>query len=170
MTIQLKIGLEQLQQALPGLSSKTGEWAGSLKSNEVPYDPVQQDIEVKPLQQQYTSLRDLIMESPTKRGSVKGHEVEWCDVTELKFKDNLLKLAARAYLQPMYKESTPEAHFLLQCWMTFAARNRALIADIVESVQKQADACVKFLRSQAVTLMQWFMPKQHVGSLAANLN
>ncbi|KAI5069730.1 hypothetical protein GOP47_0016031 [Adiantum capillus-veneris] len=166
MTIQLKIGWEQIQP-LQGLS-KEGQWASG-HSNEDVYDATEHD-ELKPLQQQYTSLRDLIVVSPTKRGLVRGQDVEWCDVTELKFKDNLLKLAARAYLQPMGKQSTPEMHFIAQCWMTFMEKNKSLVAGIVESVQKQVDACVKFFRAQTFNMMQLFKPQQQIGTLQMRLS
>ncbi|MCO5586239.1 hypothetical protein L7F22_040178 [Adiantum nelumboides] len=162
MTIQLKIGLEQVQP-LPCLS-KEGQWAGSLPNDEA-YNSIEQDDELKPLQQQYTSLRDLIVVSPTKRGVVRGQDGEWCDVTDLKFKDNLLKLAARAYLQPTGKESTPEMHFVAQCWTTFMERNKSLLAGVVESLQKQMEACIKFFRAQTFTVMQFFKPQQQIGSL-----
>ncbi|KAH7289124.1 hypothetical protein KP509_31G059200 [Ceratopteris richardii] len=150
-----------MQDDFPSLSSSMEHWRNSIAPSDYKFDPAEHDIELQPLQQHYTSLRDLMAVSPTKRGSTRGHEVEWCDMSDLKFKDKLLKLAARAYLQPMGRASTPESHIIAQCWITFSARNKALVYGLIQYIEKQVDTCIKFFQAQAFNLMQLFRPSSN---------
>lgn len=165
MTIQLNIGLQPVQE-LPSLS-KEAHWADGLPDGNL--SNLAELGELNSLKLQYTSLRDLIVVSPTKRGSPRVKELEWCDLSQVKFKDKLLKQAARAYLQPVGKEATPEMHFFAQCWKSFTTKNKSLVASVKEYLQSQAEACVRFFRAQAFSLIQRFKP-HYLGFLRVRPN
>lgn len=165
MTIQLNIGSQPLQP-LRSLS-KEAHWVKGLPDDNL--SNLAELGELNSLKLQYTSLRDLIVVSPIKRGSRRVKELEWCDLSQVKFKDKLLKQAARAYLQPIGKEATPETHFFAQCWKSFIAKNKSLVVSVKEYLQRHVEACVKFFRTQAFNLIQQFKP-HYLGSLCGRPN
>lgn len=144
MTIQMKVGLQRLQtlSALP----PEADWVSGLPDTDLS-NSAEVD-EPKRLKLQYTSLRDLISVSPTKRGSPKLKELDWCDLSHVQFKDRLLKQAARAYLQPMGVEPTPEMSFLARCWERLAI-GKPLASSIKEYLVCPVDAGIGFLRTNA---------------------
>eukprot|EP00250_Pteridium_aquilinum_P031555 c43821_g1_i1 orf=599-1102(+) len=152
MTIQLHVGLQPVQ-ALP----KDASWVAGLPENNV--TNLAELNEFNSLKLQYISLRDLMVVSPTKRGVLKVKEVEWCDPSQVKFKDELLKQAARAYLQPTGKITVPKAHFFEKCWKSFTAQNKSLVACAKEYVRIGAAACVNFLKAQGLGLIRRFKPQ-----------
>lgn len=157
MSIQSSMGLQSMDTLLT--FSKEGQG-----TNGDVFDMTQHE-ERKPLQQQYTSLCDLIVVSTTDHGRLlRAQDIEWCDIKDLKFKDKLLKLAAQAYLQPVVKESSTPTHFLTQCWISFTSKNKLLVFHLIEKVRRKADVCIKFFRAQAFNLMQRFK-QPHAGLL-----
>lgn len=146
MTIQMKIGLEGLQ-ALPALHTQACWVEGS------PSEDLSNSAELGELNRltlQYTSLRDLIsVTSSAKRGGTPRVKEAHCyDITQVKFKNKLLKQAARAYLLPIGIETTAEVHFFARFWKSFT-NNKALAVSIKQYLQSQVQACVSFFKVQA---------------------
>lgn len=150
MTIQLHVGLQSVQ-AVP----KETSWVAGLQDSNA--SSLAELNELNSLKLQYISLRDLMM-SPTKHGSPGTKDLEWCDLSQVKFKHELLKQAARAYLQPTGKKTTPKVHFFEKCWKSFTVKNKLLVASAKEYIRSQAAACMIFLKAQAIGLMQRFKP------------
>lgn len=172
MAIQVKVGLRHLQ-TLPTLCAKT-HWVEALPSKDL--QTISEDGELNRWKLQYTSLRDLISVVPNKRGaaSPRVKEADWCDISQVKFKDRLLKQAARAYLQPIGLKSTPEIHFFTRCWENLSNVNTAVTATIKDYLHTQAKSCARFFRTYAYSrlsfafnsLFQRFKP-QFLGFLRA---
>ncbi|MCO5608390.1 hypothetical protein L7F22_062599 [Adiantum nelumboides] len=153
MTIQLHhVGLEKVQ-ALP----KDMSWVAGLPTN----DKNAEFNDFNSLKLQYISLRDLMVASPSKRGdSPQVKELEWCDPSQVNFKDELLKQAAKAYLQPTGKKTIPKVHFFESFWKSFAAKNKSLMEVAQEFVVDCTKACALFLRAQVLALIQQFKPRR----------
>lgn len=168
MSIQRKIGLQRLT-TLPALLTKPHRVEG------LPHKDISTSAELGEQNRwklQYTSLRDLISVSPSMRGSPKVNEVYWCDISQVKLKDSLLKQAARAYLQPTGMQTTPEIDFFARCWKGFTC-NTALAAGIRKYFHIQLEACVSFFRRHTSyafdRLVQRFRP-QSSGVLRCSVN
>ena len=158
MTISLKnIGLQSVP-TLQSLSPKEANWAEDLSNASL--SNFVELCELNSLKLQYTSLRDLITSSPTKGGSLATAttEMEWCNISNVNFKDNLLKLAARAYLQPTGKQETSETVFISRFWKSFSAKNRSLVGSIQVFFQQKAAACRHFFREYASRVMRTLNP------------
>ncbi|KAI5077912.1 hypothetical protein GOP47_0007736 [Adiantum capillus-veneris] len=151
MTIQLHhVGLDKVQ-ALP----KDVSWVADLHNGKsAEFD------EFNSLKLQYISLRDLMVAPPsTKRSSSQVKELKWCDPSQVNFKDELLKQAARAYLQPTGKKTIPKSHFFESFWKSFAVKNKSLMEAAKECVWDCTKACAAFLRDQVLALIQNFKPR-----------
>jgi hypothetical protein len=111
----------------------------------------------------YTSLCDLMPPSPSARGrcplTVATTDIEWCDISTVNFKDNLLKLAARAYLQPTGKQKASEIRFLNRIWKKFTStKNSSLIRTIPAFLQQKAMAFRHFLHLHVSGLLHRLNP------------
>lgn len=151
MTIQMKLDLPHVQ-SLPTLGTEA-HWV----VEDMPEDDLSNPANLGKLNRlklQYTSLRDLIAESPTKRGSPRVQESVWCDLSQMKFKDRLLKQAARAYLLPIGVETSQEMHFFARCWKSLT-NNKALGASIKESLKTQVQACADFFRTHVYSRLSY---------------
>ncbi|KAH7307814.1 hypothetical protein KP509_22G078900 [Ceratopteris richardii] len=111
------------------------------------------------LKLQYISLRDLIMAVPTKKGSsLNMKELEWCDPLQVKFKDELLKQAARAYLQPKGKKTVPKVRFFENVWKRLLSRNSSFMESSKDYLLDCVRTCVEFLRTQMVVVVERLKP------------
>lgn len=147
MTIQLHhVGLEKVQ-VLP----KDVSWVAGLPDSNAGLNALNS------LKLQYISLRDLMVASPTKKGNYSQvKELEWCDPSQVKFKDELLKQAAKAYLQPTGKKTIPKVHFFERFWKSVAAKKNLIMEIAKEYVWDCTKACASFLRAQVLGLIQKF--------------
>ena len=108
---------------------------------------------------EYTSLRDVIMASPTNSCHSRLKDLEWCDLSDIAFKDKLLKQAAKAYLQPFgTTRPAPKTtmHVLNDYWTYFNQKNKLLISSVRDYVENQLNVCFKFLRTQTFSFIEDF--------------
>lgn len=143
MTVQMEMGIRQLHP-LPVLCSKV-EWASSLNDSEFPLASKLIDLNgMNGLR--YTSLRDIMPCSPTSVGSPR-REGNWCSCTTISIKNNLVKHAACAYLQPMITESHNDDDFFVGCWSMFT-NDGSLFSSIKDFIRTPIDACTGFFRTR----------------------
>lgn len=143
MTVQMEMGIRRLH-TLPMLCSKV-EWTSSLNDSEFPLASKLVDLNgMDGLK--YTSLRDIMPSSPTSVGSPR-REGNWCSCTTISIKNDLVKHAACAYLQPMITESHNDDDFFV-CCMSIFTNNGSLFSSFKDYIRTSIDACIGFFTNR----------------------
>ncbi|KAH9288438.1 hypothetical protein KI387_032555, partial [Taxus chinensis] len=144
MTVQVDMGIRRLH-TLPVLCSKV-EWASSLSDPE--FTLASEMVHLNGVHGlRYTSLRDIMPCSPTNVASPR-REGNWC--TDISIRNNLVKHAALAYLQPMVTESNNDDDFFVRCLPIFS-NNGLFSSSIKDCILTPIDACIGFFTTQIVS-------------------
>eukprot|EP00249_Psilotum_nudum_P005835 c19266_g1_i1 orf=510-1043(+) len=128
MAASMDSGLRRLH-TFPAMSKKRHLVEGLTETN---ISITTEFADLNGLNLHYTSLRDLITPTQSKRSPRNG-AADWLDLSHITFKNQLLKQAARAYLQPMVVESHQEKHFLARCWVELI-NGKPFLASVKDSV------------------------------------
>lgn len=143
MTVQMEMGITRLHP-LPVLCSKV-EWASSLSDSEFPLASKLVDLNgMNGLK--YTSLRDIMPCSPTSVGSPR-REGNWCSCTTISIKNDLVKHAACAYLQPMITESHNDDD-LFVCCLSMFTNDGFLFSCFKDYIWTPINACIGFFTTR----------------------
>ncbi|XP_057841841.1 uncharacterized protein LOC131051369 [Cryptomeria japonica] len=144
MTVQVDMGIRRLH-TLPVLCGKV-DWASDLKHPE--FTLASEMVHLNGMHKlKYTSLRDIIPCSPTNLASPR-REPNWC--TNVSIRNNLVKHAALAYLQPMVTENNNDDDFFVRCLPVFS-NNGLFSSSFKDYILTPIDACIGFFTTQIVS-------------------
>lgn len=143
MTVQMEMGIRRLH-TLPVLCSKV-EWTSSLQDSE--FTLASKSVDLNGMNGlKYTSLRDIMPYSPTSLGSPR-REANCCSCTTISIKNDLVKHAACAYLQPMIPESHNDDDFFVCCLSIFTNES-SLFSILKDYIRTPINACIGFFTTQ----------------------